>query len=353
MPVALSDAAAAPDGPGPAGQGVSVVIPVRNEADALPEALRSVAAQDHVGPVEVIVADGSDGPATAMAARRTLPGVRIVPNPGRLAAAGMNVGVAAASHPIVVRCDARCVLPPDYVRRAVTALAVSGAVNAGGRLLPRGRTPFEHAAAMAMASFLGSGGPRYRRRRGAYGPTDTVPLGVFRRDGLAAVGGFDATLARNEDYEVNWRLRRAGGTVLFDPALAVIYRPRAALGPLARQYYDYGWWKRVVLARHPGSWRARHLAAPALVLGLAASAAAAGVGALLSSAEPAAARWLLAAASVVPATWCGALALGGLAAVARSRAAVAWAVPVLVGVMQVAWGAGFLAAARAARSGAR
>ena len=97
---------------------------------------------------------------------------------------------------------------------------------------------------------------------------DTVFPGVFRRDALDAAGGFDETLLRNEDQELNWRLRERGETVWFDPELAVNYRPRGTLRALARQYFDYGRWKRVVLGRHPGSWRARQLAAPALVAAL-------------------------------------------------------------------------------------
>ena len=321
--------------------GVSVLVPARDEAAALPEALRALAAQDYAGPMEVIVADGSATPATEAAARDALPGVRIVANPGRSAAAGMNVALAASVYPLALRCDARCTLPPDYVRRAVETLGRTGAANVGGRLIPAGRTPFERAAALAMASWLGSGGPRYRRG-GSAGPADTVPLGVFRRDALAAVGGFDASLARNEDYDVNWRLRAAGGTVWFDPALAVAYRPRPGVRALARQYVDYGRWKRVVLARHPRSLKARQLAAPALVLGLAVSAAAALGGALSWPGDAVLAARLLAGAMVLPGMWLAALAAQSLWTALRLRRPGALAMAAPVAVMHLAWGAGFL-----------
>ena len=291
--------------------------------------------------MEVIVADGSATPSTAAAARAALPGVRIVANPGRLAAAGMNVALAASSYPVALRCDARCTLPPDYVRRAVETLGRTGAANVGGRLVPAGHTSFERAAALAMASWLGSGGARYRRG-GPAGPADTVPLGVFRRDALAAVGGFDASLARNEDYDVNWRLRRAGGTVWFDPALAVAYRPRGGVRALARQYFDYGRWKRVVLARHPRSLKARQLAAPVLVLGLAGSAAAALAGALSWAGDPILAARVLAGAVALPGAWLVALATQSLATALRLRCPGALAMAVPVAVMHLAWGVGFL-----------
>ena len=135
------------------------------------------------------------------------------------------LALAAARHPVVVRCDARCTLPPDYLRRAVAALCCTGEANVGGRLEVVGATPFERGVAFAMPSRLGSDGLRYQTGAPAVA-VDTVPLGAFRRAALAAAGGFDETLARNEDYELNWRLRAAGGQVWFDPALSVAYRPR-------------------------------------------------------------------------------------------------------------------------------
>ena len=344
--------AAAPEagGLGPL-PGVSVLVPARDAAAALPEALHALAAQDYAGPMEVIVADGSATPATAGAARAALPGVRIVANPGRSAAAGMNVALAASIYPVALRCDARCTLPTDYVRRAVDTLRRTGAANVGGRLIPAGRTPFERATALAMASWFGSGGPRYRRG-GPAGPVDTVPLGVFRRDALAFVGGFDASLARNEDYDVNWRLRRAGGTVWFDPALAVAYRPRGGVRVLARQYFDYGRWKRVVLARHPRSLKPRQLAAPMLVLGLAASAAGALAGTLSWPGAPDVGSRLLAGAAVLPGVWLVALAAQSLTTALRLRRAGALAMAGPVAVMHLAWGAGFLMRSPAPPAGA-
>ena len=317
--------------------GVSVLVPVRDDAAALPDALRSLAAQDHAGEVEVIVADGSAGPGTAAAARAALPGVRIVANPGRTAAAGVNRALACARHGIVARCDARCTLPPHYLRTAVATLAKTGAANVGGRLVFAGRGGFEYAAALALASPLGSGAPRYRTG-GPAGPVDSVPLGVFRRAALDAAGGFDESLARNEDYELNWRLRRAGETVWFDPELAVVYRPRGDAAALARQYFDYGRWKRVVLARHPRSLRLRHLAAPALVLGLLASTC---CGVAAAWAPPAAWPWS-GVAALLPLVWFGALAAAAVTSTVRRRDPAALAMAWPLAIVHLAWGAGFL-----------
>ena len=308
---------------------VSIVIPARNEAKMLPAALASALAQDYAGAIEIVVADGSDGPGMADAFRARFPGVRIAANPDRSIPAGLNRAIAAAAHDIILRCDARCVLPPDHVRRAVATLARTGADCVGGVQRPVGEGPFTRAVAMAMGSPLGSGGARYRTG-GPEGPADTVYLGAWRRGTLKAMGGFDETLLRNEDYELNWRIRKAGGTVWLDPSLAVGYRPRGSFAALAAQYFAYGAWKRVVLLHHPRSLRPRQLAAPALALGLAGSAALAAFG------KP----W---AAALLPLAWAAALAGGAAAAGWRVRDPAALLVPPVLAVMHLAWGAGFWA----------
>ena len=309
---------------------VSVVVPARDAEETILEAIDSVLDQDYPGQVEVIVADGSEGGATASAVRRR-PDVRLVANPGRTAAAGLAAGLRAARGAVVARCDAHTMLPPGYLRRAVETLQRTGAANVGGRLQPAGRTLFERAVGLAMTMKLGAGGARYRLG-GPEGPVDTVPLGVFRRAALDAAGGFDAGLARNQDYELNWRLRARGASVWFDPALHVVYRPRGSVLRLAAQYYRWGWWKSVMLRRHPASLRVRQLAAPLLVLGLAASLAAALAG-----------RAALGAA--LPAAWLLALAAGSAAAGARRREPAAVLAPLALLTMHLSWGAGFLVSA--------
>ncbi len=314
---------------------VSVVIPARNEEEALPRALDAVLAQDYPGTVEIVVADGSDGPAMAEMVRARYPAVRLVANPDRIIPAGLNRAVAAAAHAVIVRCDARSELPPDYVSRAVVTLARTGAANVGGRQCPEGRSAFTRAVALAMTTPPGAGRARYRLG-GAEGPADTVYLGVFRRGALEAAGGFDERLARNEDYELNWRLRRRGRTVWFDPALRVAYRPRGSFGALARQYLANGRWKAAVLRRHPRSWRWRQLAPPALLLGLAAS----GVLALAGRTG---------AGAALPAAYLLALACTGAWSAVRRREPAALLLPPVLATMHLSWAVGFLAAPFAGR----
>ncbi|MFO7292949.1 MAG: glycosyltransferase family 2 protein [Actinomycetes bacterium] len=304
---------------------VSVIIPARNAAETIADAVRSALDQEMVDEVVVAAAD----PATRSAIEGIAdPRVKVVGNPEGTTPAALNRALRHSSGDVVVRCDAHSVLPPGYVARAVALLEETGAANVGGRQVPRGTSPFERAVAMAMVSPLGAGDARYRLG-GPPGPTDTVYLGVFRRSELEAVGGFDETLERNQDYELNWRLRQKGGVVWFDPGLAVEYRPRSTPRALWRQYFDYGYWKRIVLRRHPESLRWRQLAAPALVVGL-------GVSAALAVFD-----WRK--GSALPGVYVAATAGAGLVDLVRGRDPAALLEPVALWVMHIAWGSGFIA----------
>jgi glycosyltransferase involved in cell wall biosynthesis len=305
---------------------VSVIVPARDSAGTIGETLTAIASQDYPGEFEVVVAVGPsvDGTADLVAGfAGEDPRIRRVDNQVGSTPAGLNRAIAASDGEVVARVDAHAVIPPGYLCRAVELLAETGADNVGGIQDAVGSTPFEAAVAAAMRSPLGSGGAAYRGE-GPAGPVDTVYLGVFRRSALERVGGFDETLLRNQDYELNIRLRDTGGTVWFSPELRVRYRPRGDVRALARQYFQYGRWKREVLRRHPGSLRLRQLAAPVALVGVV----------LGLSAGPRSGGRSLA----VPAVYGAAVVAGAASAPGRRDPRTALALL----VMHLAWGAGFL-----------
>ena len=266
----------APRWPGVEGwPAVDVVMPIRDEAAHLEAALASVRAQRYPGELRIALGVGPSDDGTEALAARLAEGADdlvVVANPSGRTPSALNLAIAAGSAPVVVRVDGHSELAPGYVRRAVEVLARTGAANVGGVQRPEPTTPFERAVADATSSLLGTGGATYRLGRAA-GPTDTVYLGVFDRASIEAVGLFDESLIRNQDYELNIRLRSAGGVVWFDPELSVGYRPRSSWSSLARQYGEYGWWKSVVARRHPSSLRPRQVVPPLGVLGVVAGLA--------------------------------------------------------------------------------
>lgn len=243
-------------------------MPIRDEAETLEVAVGSVLAQEYPGEFEVVLAvgpstDGTFEVAARLAQRNER--VQVVENAEGSTSAGLNAGILVSRGEVIARVDGHAELEPGYLRRAVEILLDTGADNVGGIQLARGETPFERSVAAAMTSRFGVGDARFHYG-GPPGPADTVYLGVFRRAALERVGGFDEDLVRNQDYELNWRIRDSGGVVYFHPDLRVRYRPRSSLRALARQYFEYGQFKRAVLRRHPRSLRWRHLVPPATVV---------------------------------------------------------------------------------------
>lgn len=303
---------------------------VRNEAEHIDATLDAILSQDYPGELEVVAADGrsTDGTVDILRERASRePNLRVVDNPDLSAAAGLNRAIASSGGSVVVRCDGHSELPPGYVRLAVEILRRTGAANVGGRQVAEGTTVLERAVAIAMTTPFGVGNARFRYSS-APGPADTVYLGTFHRDVLEEIGGFDTGLLRNQDYELNYRLRRNGWKVWFDPRLRVTYRPRSSLGKLWRQYLDYGRWKRVMLVRNPRSIVARQAVAPLLVIALVMSAMAAAAGVRF---------WW-----VVPAAYSTFLAVATLTESIRRRDPAAGLLPVVIPIMHLAWGAGFL-----------
>jgi succinoglycan biosynthesis protein ExoA len=323
---------------------VSVVVPVLNEERHLEAAVTKVLDQDYPGPVEVVLAIGPSRDRTAQVAARLAARdarVHVVDNPTGRTPAGLNAAIKGSTGDVVVRVDAHSELSPGYVRRAVELLERTDADNVGGVMLARGRTPFERAVARAMRSRLGIGGARFHVG-GEEGEAETVYLGVFRRSTLDRLGGFDEHFHRAQDWELNHRIRLAGGKIWFSPDLWVTYRPRSSWQALALQFFRTGRWRRQVTRRYPETANLRYLAPPVTVVAIAAGSAAGVVG---SFAGP---SWLrlgwAAPAGYLLAVTLGAQVLAGSrvdgepAADARERA---W-LPVVVATMHMTWGAGFL-----------
>ncbi|GDX23819.1 glycosyl transferase [Actinomycetes bacterium] len=243
---------------------VSVILPVLNEEKYLAATLAAITGQDFKGDFEIILALGpSKDQTNAIAAQLAQQDSRIklIQNPSGKTAAALNAAISAATHPIIVRVDGHALLPKDYIRIAVKTLLETGAVNVGGIMAAQGETLFEKSVALAMRSPVGVGGSRFHTG-GEAGPTDTVYLGVFLKSAINAIGGFDPAFIRAQDWELNFRLRKNGGVVFFQPDLRVTYRPRSSVRALAKQYFEYGRWRREVMRTHPGTINLRYLAPP-------------------------------------------------------------------------------------------
>lgn len=264
---------------------VSIVVPCFNEERYVESLLVGLARQEQAVREMILVDGGStDGTvATVERFRRDHPDLPLVVLRSERCsiARALNIGVARAQGDVIVRLDAHSSPHPGYLRSALAALRLprAGVVGGGWEIRPCRSGLVAAAIAHAVSDAFGSGGARYRDPRRGAAPidVDTVPFGCFSKQLWTTLHGFDERLLANEDYDFNYRVRRAGLRVILDPAIRSDYFARGSLRELARQYFRYGWWKAEMLKLHPLSLRWRQ-AVPALfvaaLLGLLLSAAA-------------------------------------------------------------------------------
>ena len=320
---------------------VSYVMPVLNEEGYLADAVAAVLSQSYPAEAELVIALGASTDRTTAIAHELAAAdarVRLVDNPANDIPVGLNLAIAASRHPIVVRVDAHAELPENYTVTMVGLLNETGAVNVGGVMHAKGRTPFQSAVARAYNSPWGLGGGQYHGAKEA-GPSDSAYLGVFRREVLEQVGGYDETLRRAEDWELNSRILAAGHLIWYTPDVAVTYWPRAKPATLRRQMFATGVW-RGHLIREQRRTPLKYLPPPLVVLALGASAvvAVAQFNGLLPGRLGRAAGLVHAAPLAYAAGlgWVSAKSLG-------AQNVTEWLLNVAVlGIMHLSWGAGFI-----------
>lgn len=337
-PVDQLEAPLAADQSGDSPTGVSVILSVLNEELHLRETLAAVLSQDWVGELQIVIALGPSVDQTDEIAReiaRDNPLVELVQNPSGRTPDGLNAALAAVKYPVVVRADGHCVLPANYISLAVATLEQTGADNVGGVMAAVGQTDFECAVACAMTSRIGVGGAAFHTG-GKPGPALTVYLGSFKKSTLDAVGGYDGSFLRAQDWEMNHRILNAGGTVWFNPEMQVTYRPRPNLKALTKQYFNYGRWRREIMRTYGQTVSLRYLAPPLLVTGLALTLIAAIVLAVTG-------QWTWSLVALVPTLgYLAGAIIGGVAISGGTSGKTRLLTPLALMAMHIAWGVGFI-----------
>jgi glycosyltransferase involved in cell wall biosynthesis len=307
---------------------ISVILPIRNEEKYLADAVSAILAQHYDGKLEVILAVAPSTDKTLEIAQQLHindPRVVIVDNPTGRTAAGLNLAIAASQYSIIVRVDGHSNIPSNYCQLVSEILEKTGAVNVGGVMAAEGQSLFQRSVARAMRSPLGVGASRFHIG-GSAGEVDTVYLGAFRKEALVAIGGFDERFTRAQDWELNFRLRQAGGVIYFDPRLIVTYRPRSTIKALAKQYFEYGRWRRVISRRHQGTINYRYLAPPFTV-------AATTLSLLLG--------WLISPYLLIPALVYAVFILIASVIIGKNAGEIL-CLPTILLTMHISWGFGFL-----------
>jgi succinoglycan biosynthesis protein ExoA len=313
----------------------AVLVPVLDEARHLERAVTAIGEQELDGEFEILVIDGgsSDGSREVVAAVAQADGrIRVLDNPAGRTPNALNIGLHEARGTYVVRMDAHTHYPRDYIARGIERLERGDVACASGPQLPVGERATGRAVALALQSPLGVGGARFRRPRTHEEDVDSGFCGVWRRDLLLELDGWDEDWPVNQDAELAARIRGRGGRIVCLPAMAAQYVTRPSMRALARQYWRYGQYRVKTAGRHPTGLRRSHVLPPGLV-GVVASCA-------LPTRLVRPLRWALALYGAVL------LAEGQRMARRHSSRELGVRVTVALATMHLSWGVGFLEGCR-------
>lgn len=262
---------------------VSVIVPIRNERDHVRHTVESLRRQERRGfELELLLIDGdSDDGTTGIIAQwaREEPWIRPLSNPHRRTPFAMNIGLRAARGDYVAVLGAHARYDDDYLAVCLEELRARGVTGVSGRVLvePRSSAATDLLNCWAISSPFGSSRRSFRTM--PEGDADTLPYPVFAKAPLLELGGYDERLLRNQDNDLNQRLRDAGHRLYLTHATSAHYSFRPGLSGLLRYADTNGRWNAVSLRVSPRSMRPHHLApgaltgavllAPAVALGLA------------------------------------------------------------------------------------
>jgi len=233
---------------------VSVLVPVRNEADFIERCVRAILDNDYPAErVEILVIDGLSTDGTDELVKilaKEHRNIHLLPNPEQMVSYAMNIGIRQAKGEVILRVDGHAIIPSNFISLCVLTLqAHPEAWCAGGPVMTVSSNVVGRAIASAMSSPIGVGNAMFRL--GNYeGYVDTLAFGAYWRKTFDEIGLFDEELVRNQDDELNLRLIQAGGQIYMNPRISSNYYSRSSFLKLAKQYYQYGFWRIRTIQKH-------------------------------------------------------------------------------------------------------
>lgn len=250
-----------PDGSWP---DVTILIPAFNEARVIAACIEAALGSDYPTFEVLLLDDGSDDgtSAVAEAAGGGNPRLQIVrEDVNRGKAARLNLGFEAARHELVVVTDADTHLHPQAISLLVARIARSPrlAAVAGAPHVTNRRTLLCAMQVLEAASIIGL----IRRTQAVAGRVGVVAgvLGIFRRQAVLDVGGYDPAMA-TEDIDLTWRLLLAGWLTSYEPNALVGMEVPSGLRALWEQRRRWARGQGEVLSAHSSAimrWRQRRL----------------------------------------------------------------------------------------------
>lgn len=255
---------------------LSVICPIYNEKKYIAECIHSIVAQDYPkDDMEVLFVDGMSDDGTRDIVRdfiKEYPYISLVDNPQRIVPVAMNIGIKASRGQTIIRLDAHAKYPADYFSTLTAALERLHADNVGVvcHTDVLNKTPKTLAIKEVLGNKFGVGNSSFRTGIKDVQEVDTVPFGCWRREVFDRYGLYDTRLVRNQDIELNKRIKRGGGHIFIIPDTYCTYMARETYKALARNNYGNGKWNilTVYYTGQLGSLSVRHFIPLVFVLSL-------------------------------------------------------------------------------------
>lgn len=250
---------------------VTIILPIRNEANFIKQSIVSILAQDYPqDQIEILLADGmsTDGTREIINEyQQRHPNIRLIDNPGKIVPTGLNAAIRIARGDFIIRIDGHTKISEDYLSECVETYKRTNAENVGGRMTAAGLTPFGIIVALATSTPFGVGGSRFHYSQKEE-EADSVYMGAWPKKIFTEIGLFDEEMVRDQDDEFNYRINEHGGKIILTPNIKSVYTVRSTPKALWKQYFQYGFWKIRVLQKHPLQMSVRHFIPPLFVLSL-------------------------------------------------------------------------------------
>jgi len=241
---------------------VSVIMPIYNEEKYIVDCIESLLQQDYpIENMEWIFVDGGSNDNTKelmhMYIKRYPNLIKLMDNPHKTVPYAMNIGINAAAGEYIIRLDAHAEYENDYIKKCVYYLNTTDADNVGGVAETKGRGFVGRIIAKMLSSKFGVGNSQFRTN-GKSGYVDTVPFGAFRKEVFHKFGGYDERLTRNQDNEMNYRIRKNGGKIYMAEDIHLTYYCRDIIKGISKMAMQNGKWNVITMKLCPGAMGIRH-----------------------------------------------------------------------------------------------
>lgn len=251
---------------------ISIIMPLYNEEKYISNCIESLLKQDYpLAKMEWIFVDGCSTDATKMIVQQfknKYPKlIKIYDNPNKTVPYAMNIGIEHAKGKYIIRLDAHADYAVDYISKCVHYLNTTDADNVGGVAETKSKGFVGKCIAKMLSSKFGVGNSQFRTN-GESGYVDTVPFGAFRKEVFEKLGGYDERLTRNQDNEMNYRIRKNGGKIYLANDILFSYYCRDSIKGITDMAVKNGMWNVITMKLCPGTMGIRHFIPFAFLLSL-------------------------------------------------------------------------------------